>query len=285
MGYTGDRKEGLLSRFLLTDKVAIVTGAGRGVGKGIALGFAEAGADIVIAELNGSQGSATADGVRKLGRKALALEADVTNAAQVRKMIEKTRHDFGRIDILVNNVGGSSGARVSPLDMTEEVWDENIKRNLNSAFLCTREVSRVLIEQKSGGSILNLSSSAARRGQMRSIAYSAAKAAIINFTLGMSNYLAPHKIRVNCIAPGRIASEGTIALGSDEERAREYAIPLGKIGYPEDIALAAIYLASDAAGFVTGITLDITGGEYLGGLTLQMAEKFWEGARKQAGPA
>ncbi|MFC1963772.1 SDR family NAD(P)-dependent oxidoreductase [Chloroflexota bacterium] len=271
---------GLLSRFSLESKVAIVTGAGRGIGKGIALAFADAGADIVVAELTQEQALGTAEEVRAQGRKALALAADVTDGEQVQNIVDATLREFGKIDVLVNNVGGSSGARVSPLEMTEEVWDESIKRNLKSTFLCTRAVGRVMIDRKKGGSIINLSSSAGRRGQMRSVAYSAAKAGIINFTLSMSNYLAPHNIRVNCIAPGRIVSEGTRALGSDEERAKEYAIPLRRIGQAEDVALAAIYLASDAASFVTGVTLDVAGGEYLGGLTLQMAEKFWAGARK-----
>lgn len=269
----------VLSKFSLRDKVAIVTGAGRGIGKGIAVTLAGAGADVVAVARTQKEIQRTADEIHARGRKASAVIADVTDSKQVQGMVDETLKHFGKIDILINNAGGSSGARVPPLEMPEDVWDACVKLNLKAAFLCTKAVSKVMIDQGRGGSIINISSAAGQRGEVRSIAYSAAKAGIINFTLTMSNYLAPYKIRVNCISPGRIVSAGTGSIGSDEERFKEHAIPLMRIGQPEDIALAAIYLASDAADFVTGVTIDVAGGEYLGGLTLKMAENFWARAK------
>ena len=263
----------VLSEFSLRDKVAIVTGAGRGIGKGIAVTFAKAGADVVAAARTQEEVQRTADEIKALGRKALAITADVTDSRQVEGIVDETLKCFGKIDILINNAGGSSGARIPPLEMPEEVWDECINLNLKAAFLCTKAVSRVMIDQRRGGSIINLSSGAARGG-IRSIAYSAAKAGINSFTVSMSSYLAQYKIRVNCISPGRIVSEGTLEVGSDEERVKESGIPLMRIGQPVDIALAAIYLASDAADFVTGVTLDVAGGETMGGLKLKIAENF-----------
>ncbi|MFC1940422.1 SDR family NAD(P)-dependent oxidoreductase [Chloroflexota bacterium] len=279
MEQPGTKEWEVLSKFSLRDKVAIVTGAGRGIGKGIAVTIAGAGADVVAVARTQEQIQKTADEVRAQGRKALAVKTDVTDSKQVQAMVEDTLKQFGKIDILINNAGGSSGARVPPLEMTEEVWDKCVDLNLKAAFLCTKAVSKVMIDQGRGGNIINLSSGAAK-GSVRSIAYAAAKAGIINFTLSMSNYLAPHKIRVNCITPGRIVSEGTREVGSDEERVRERAIPLMRIGQPEDIALAAIYFASDAADWVTGVTIDVTGGESMGGLKLKAAEDFWARAKK-----
>ncbi|MFC1990444.1 SDR family NAD(P)-dependent oxidoreductase [Chloroflexota bacterium] len=278
MEQPGIKEWEVLSKFSLRDKVAIVTGAGRGIGKGIAVILAGAGADVVAVARTQGEIQKTADEVRAQGRKALAVKADVTDSKQVQGMVEETLKQFGKIDILINNAGGSSGARISPLEMPEEVWDKCVDLNLKAAFLCTKAVSKVMIDQGRGGRIINLSSVAASRGQMLSVAYSAAKAGIINFTLSMSNYLAPHKIRVNCISPGSVVSEGTRhPSGSyiSDERARERAIPLTRIGQPEDIALAAIFFASDAADWVTGVTIEVRGGEYLGGLTLKAAEDQW----------
>ncbi|MFC2006079.1 SDR family NAD(P)-dependent oxidoreductase [Chloroflexota bacterium] len=279
MGQLGFKKSEVLSKFSLSGRIAIVTGAGRGIGKGIAVTLAEAGADIVAVARTQEEIQRTVEEIHARGRKALAVTADVTDSKQVQGMVDETLKHFSVIDILINNAGGSSGARIAPLEMPEEVWDECIKLNLKSAFLCTVAVSRIMISQGRGGSIINISSGAGKGGHMRSIAYSAAKAGINNFTLSMSNYLAPHKIRVNCISPGRTVSEGTRSIGSDEERVREAAIPLLRIGKPEDVALAAIYLASDAADYVTGVTIDVTGGESMGGLKLKMAENFWARAK------
>ncbi|MFC1954103.1 SDR family NAD(P)-dependent oxidoreductase, partial [Chloroflexota bacterium] len=238
-----------------------------------------AGADVVAVARTQGEIQKTADEVRAQGRKALAVKADVTDSKQIQRMVDETLKHFGKIDILINNAGGSSGARIPPLEMTEEVWDKCVDLNLKAAFLCTKAVSKVMIDQGRGGNIINLSSVAAYGGE-RSVAYSAAKAGIINFTISMSTYLAPHKIRVNCITPGRIASEGTREVGSDEERVKESGIPLMRIGQPEDIAFAAIYFASDAADWVTGVNIDVKGGEIMGGLKLKITENFWKRSRK-----
>jgi len=268
----------VLSKFSLRDKVAIVTGAGRGIGKGIAVTFAGAGADVVAVARTQAEIQKTADEIKALGRKALAITTDVTDSKQVQDMVEQTLAHFGRIDILINNAGGSSGARIPPLEMPEEVWDECLDLNLKATFLCAKAVSKVMIDQRRGGNIINMSSVAAYGG-VRSVAYGAAKAGIINFTVSMSSYLASHKIRVNCITPGRIVSEGTRQVGSDEERVKESGIPLMRIGQPEDIALAAVFLASDAADFITGVNIDVAGGESMGGLKLKIAENFWAKAK------
>ncbi|MFC2052403.1 SDR family NAD(P)-dependent oxidoreductase [Chloroflexota bacterium] len=277
MEQPGFKEWEVLSKFSLRGKVAIITGAGRGIGKGIAVTLAGAGADIVAAARTQNEIQRTADEIHARGRKALAVKTDVTDSKQIQDMVDQTLTHFGKIDILINNAGGSSGARIPPLEMTEEVWDKCVDLNLKTAFLCTKAVSKVMIDQGRGGSIINMTSGAGKRGEVRSIAYGAAKAGIVNFTMSMSNYLAPYKIRVNCILPGRIVSEGTRSLGNDDQRVKEHAIPLMRIGQSEDIALAAIYLASDAADWVTGVTINVTGGEYMGGLALKMAEDFWEG--------
>ena len=180
MDQLGFKEGGVLSKFSLSGRIAIVTGAGRGIGKGIAVTFAEAGADIVAVARTQEEIQRTVEEIHARGRKALAVTADVTDSEQVQGMVDETLRHFGAIDILINNAGGSSGARIAPLEMPEEAWDECIKLNLKSAFLCTKAVSKVMIGQRRGGSIINISSMAAERGQMMSIAYSAAKAGIIN---------------------------------------------------------------------------------------------------------
>ncbi len=266
---------GVLSKFSLEGRVAIVTGSGQGINRGIALCFAGAGADIVVSTRSNDTCEATAEEVRALGRKALPIVTDVTKIEQVKGMLDKTLAEFGRVDILVNGVGGNvgRGPRFPDIDVTEEDWNNTIALSVTSTFLCTKTVAKAMIDQKRGGSIVNISSRKGVRGHPGSIAYGAAKAGVINFTQAMSLSLAPHHIRVNCVAPGRIHTPVNASRGADEERIRERDIPLNRIGQPEDIALAALYFASDASDFVTGQLLEVDGGRNYGTLDLAVAER------------
>lgn len=247
------------SKFRLDDKIAIVTGSGGGIGKGIALEFAHVGAHVVVAEINQSIGEATAREIQGLGKKSLPVVVDVTKSDQVSKLVEISMKEFGRIDILVNVAGGSN--RCCPVvQFSEEEWNFRIMLNLTSVFLCCKAISRVMIDQNEGN-IINISSHGALRALPGFAVYSAAKAGVISFTRSLAAELARYHVRVNCILPGPIDTEYTAAeKGKGPERAKRSEIPLGRIGTPEDIALAAIYLASDASSFVTGEPIEVNGG-------------------------
>ena len=253
----------ILDKFRLTDRVAVITGAGRGIGRGIALGLAEAGADVVALARTAKDIESLADEVRSRGRKALAIPSDVRSAADVDNAIKRTLDEFGRIDILVNNAGGAS-AGVFPstvADMSEELWDENIRGNLKHVFLFSSGAAKVMIRQKSGN-IISISSLFGRTAAPMFAPYAATKAAIINFTQTLACELAPYNIRVNCIAPGKILTSSTEMLWTTTESRTEAAkdIQLKRLGYPEDIAPLAVFLASDGANYITGQTFDVNGG-------------------------
>lgn len=246
----------ILSKFALTDKIAIVTGAGRGIGKGLALAFAEAGADVVVAARTVAEIEETAALIRQMGRKALVVPTDVRQSDQIDNMVQKTLEEFGRIDVLVNNAGGSFV--VMAMDMSENAWDAVVRENLKTVFLCSKAAARVMIDQKKGN-IVNISSEAGQGASPGLSAYGASKAGIINLTQTLAIEWAPH-VRVNCIAPGAIETPGLLATSSGQMEEAIKNIPLGRMGQPEDIATAAIYLASEAADWVTGITIDVAGG-------------------------
>ena len=249
-----------LSLFSLEGKVAIVTGAGRGIGKAIALGLADAGADVVVAARTAGDVEATAGEIIARGRKALAVPTDVRLSDQVTELIENTVAEFGRIDILVNNAGGSFDC--STMNMSEGGWDALIRENLKSVFLCSQAAARVMMEQKKGN-IINIASIVGLRAYSSNAAYGAAKAGVINFTKTLAIDLAPYNIRVNAIAPGFIITEGVLQMRkSDPEKMKRKAafVPLGRRGQPEDIVGGVIYLASDASAYVTAHTLVIDGG-------------------------
>ncbi|MDY7018875.1 MAG: glucose 1-dehydrogenase [Chloroflexota bacterium] len=249
-----------LSLFSLESKVAIVTGAGRGIGKAIALGLADAGADIVVAARTADDIDATAREIVARGRKALAVPTDVRLSDQVTNLVEKTVAEFGRIDILVNNAGGSFN--VSTMELSEGGWDAIIRENLKSVFLCSKAVAKVMTEHKTG-SIVNIASIAGLRSYTANAAYGAAKAGIIEFTKTLAVDLAPQNIRVNCIAPGFIITEGLSQLHEEESgkmQERTAFVPLHRLGKPEDIVGAVIYLSSEASSYVTGQPVVIDGG-------------------------
>ena len=260
----------MLDKFRLTDRVAVVTGAGSGIGRATSLAFAEAGANLVLAgvtigDLPRSQADldTVAARIRALGRRALTVVADVRDSAQVANMVAQALSEFGRIDILVNNAGGTFGAPA--LDISEAGWDAVIRENLKPVFLCSKAVARAMIDKGVKGCIVSLAS-VAGQGSARGLGgahYGAAKAGIINLTQTLSVELAPHGIRVNAIAPGYIDTPGLSLLREKDPQSfarMERWVPLGRLGQPEDVAACALYLASDAASYITGQTIAVDGG-------------------------
>jgi len=245
----------------LQGKVAVITGAGRGIGRAIAKMFALEGADIVINySKSKKEAFSLADEINKDGREKLVVKADVSEADEVKKMIQKTVTKFGRIDILVNNAGISIPAAF--LDSTEDMWDQTIGVNLKGAYLCSKEVAPIMLNQKSG-KIINISSISgmAERTAVNNTPYVVSKAAMIGLTRSLAVNLSPH-INVNAICPGLIDTEMVEATFTPERKKmaiQEY--PLKRIGRPEEIARAALFLASDDSDFITGEILAVAGGK------------------------
>lgn len=250
----------MLEKFALTDRVAIVTGAGMSIGKAIALGLAKAGAHVAVAEIDPGMGEQTAAEIRDLGRRSLAIPTDVTSAEQVEGMAAQTKREFGRIDILVATVGGGLHGVPSPKvwDFEEKLWDRLITLNLKSVFLCVKAVAQVMKEQESG-SIIALSSAGTLTANWGPSAYGAAKAAVRQFTQTLAVQCGAYGIRVNCIAPSSINTPG-FPRNEATEREIVARTPLRRMGRPEDVAAVAVFLASDASSYVTGHTIVVDGG-------------------------
>jgi len=247
----------LLDRFRLTDKVGIVTGAGRGLGQGIALAFAEMGADVVCAARTQSEIDATAERVHALGRRALAIPCDVNDRAQLEALVARTVEELGRIDLLVNNAGGTPPRPA--LQTSEKMFESAIRFNVTSAFLLSRFAIPHMLE-RDGGAIVNISSAAGRFPQANFVAYGTAKAALSFMTRQLAREFAP-KVRVNAIAVGAVATSALEPFLDDDLRKKmESRTPMGRLGAVEDIALAALYLASPAASYVTGKVWEVDGG-------------------------
>jgi NAD(P)-dependent dehydrogenase (short-subunit alcohol dehydrogenase family) len=247
----------------LDGKVALVTGAQQGIGRAIALAFAEAGADIAVNWLDDEAAAReVAQTVAGRNRRAVTIQADMAKLGDVREMVDAVVAEFGQIDILVNNAGVFP--RVDFLAMTERDWDFVHDVNLKGGAFCAQAAAQAMVAQGRPGSIVNLASGAAFRGSPRGVHYVASKGGIVSMTKQMALELAPHRIRVNAIAPG-LTDTAQPRYGSSEEEIAEMAAanPLGRIATPEDIAQAALYLVSDQASFVTGHTLHVNGGSYL----------------------
>ena len=243
--------------FDLTGKVAIVTGASRGLGRGMAIGLAKAGANVVVTDILDTK--ETVDEVKKLGREALGIKVNVTKKSDVEAMVKQTLEKFGRVDILVNNAGI---LRIEPTeDMKEEDWDKVLAINLKGQFLCAREVGKHMIKQKSG-KIINMSSIAGKFGNPQSAAYNASKAGVILLTKTLAIDWGKHNIQVNAICPGAFYTPMTEESFKDENLVQmiKTSVPLGRYGEPEDLVGTVIYLASEASNYVTGHALVVDGG-------------------------
>jgi 7-alpha-hydroxysteroid dehydrogenase len=249
----------ILDLFKVTDKVAIVTGAGRGVGAGIATALAEVGADVVVAARSADQIEATADAVRATGRRALAVPTDVTERAQLEHLVEATIAEFGRLDIVVNNAGGWPPQPL--LRTSERAFEDAFRFNVTSAFLMTRFAVPHMVETAGGGVIINISSRAASMVQPGFTSYGTSKAALSFMTREMAPELAP-KVRVNAIELGGIETDALASVLTDESvrRQLEDNTPMRRVGQVEDIAAFAVYLASPASSWVTGKVFEIDGG-------------------------
>jgi len=253
----------------LKDKVAIITGAGQGLGKAIAITFSREGADVVVADINIETADETRNEVISTGRKSIACKVDASNEANVQEMVEKTIREFGRVDILVNNVGM---AKIIPFwEMSKDLWDRIIDVNLESVFLCCKAVLPHMLERKQGR-IINMSSKAAKTPATWFAAYCAAKAGIIALTQSLALDVAKEGITVNAICPGiiftphwdRLQIEYAAKRNMKVEEVREYLIskiPQGRPQTPQDVANVALFLASEDSRAMTGQAINVTGGQ------------------------
>jgi NAD(P)-dependent dehydrogenase (short-subunit alcohol dehydrogenase family) len=254
-------------QFPLAGKVAIVTGAGRGLGRQMALALAKAGADIVAAARTQEQIEATAADVRALGRRAVAVRTDVRDSAQVDALIARCLEEFGRLDIMLSNagIGESWAAGKQPWEISDSDWRTSIELNLFGAFYCARAASRPMIDQ-GGGVIINLSSGTALRGFPQDMAYNSAKGGIVSLTKSLAISLMRYNVRVNCILPGFV-SAAPAATPEETERRRQRGkfIPVQRLGEAWELGPLAVFLASDASSYLTGQGIAIDGGGLAGG--------------------
>lgn len=243
----------------LSGMVAVVTGAGRGIGRSIALKFAEEGADIVINySKSGEEAEETAETIRFMGRKALLIRADVSNPFQVRSMVEKTIKEMGKVDVLVNNAGILVPG--SLVELSNEDWDRVVRVNLNGVFYCLREFGKHMVKRRKGV-IINIASTAGIIPLIGCGAYSSTKAAVIMLTKQAALEWAEHGVRVNAICPGPIKTQMTLSRYTpDKLEKRNRLTPMGRMGEPEEVARLAVFLASAESSYITGETITIDGG-------------------------
>jgi NAD(P)-dependent dehydrogenase (short-subunit alcohol dehydrogenase family) len=243
---------------VLEGKTALVTGASKGVGKGIALELARAGCDVAVNYFTDAAGAeSTVAEIRALGRRAFPVRADVGRSGDVDAMFDTVLAEFPRLDILVNNAGVQTWK--SLLELTEPEWDRVIATNLKGCFLCTQRAARHMKGQ-GGGRIVNIGSGCNKLAFPRLVDYTASKGGIEMFTKVAAVELGPYRITVNCVAPGAIEIERTRQEAGDYAGTWARLTPLGRVGYPADVARAVVFLASEAAEFITGQTLWVDGG-------------------------
>ena len=244
----------------LEGKVSIVTGASRGIGRGIAVRLAQEGAKVVINHRGSAEGAEeTARLIREAGGEALVVQADVSRLDEAQRLVQETINAFGQVDVLVNNAGTTRDTLL--MMMKEDQWDVVVDTNLKSVFSCCKAVARPMVKRKSGR-IINISSVSGLAGQGGQTNYAASKAGVIAFSKSLAKELGSRNITVNVVAPGFVPTaltEGILAEGDNLQRAVE-ATPLGRLGTPEDVAGAVVFFASDDASFITGQVLSVDGG-------------------------
>lgn len=243
----------------LAGRVAVVTGGGAGIGRGIAAGLASFGAKVSIWDRDGERAASAAD---ELG--ALGLRVDVRESAEVSRALERTISDLGTVSILVNNAGATFFCSI--LDTSENGFDALYRSNLKHVIICTQRVAKEMISAGTGGSIVNVTSIEGVRAAPGYAAYAAAKAGVINFTKTAALELAPHSIRVNALAPDITMTEGLAAIAPDGSEERfGLTVPLGRSGHVDDVAGSAVFLACDLSRYVTGQTIHVDGGTHAAG--------------------
>jgi 2-deoxy-D-gluconate 3-dehydrogenase len=248
----------ILDRFKLNGKVAVVTGAGRGLGQAAAVGFAEAGADVAVVDILPTD--ETAKKIKALGRRACQVQANLMERPSVQTVVDKAVKELGGIDILLNNAGIIRRAPL--LEFSEKDWDDVIKLNEEAVFFLSQAVARQMVKQNRGGKIINIASMLSFQGGIRVPSYTASKSAVMGLTKLFANELAPHRINVNAVAPGYMATDNTAPLRADAARSNEILgrIPAGRWGEPEDLQGTLVFLASAASDYVTGYTIAVDGG-------------------------
>ena len=249
-----------LPSFRLDGKVVVVTGASRGLGRHVALAMAEAGADVGLVARSTDKLEEVAEGVAEMGQEVLCVSADLTSLREIRDMVEEVVGRFDRVDVLVNNAG--TNVQQLAVDVTEEAWDEIMDLNVKGAFFTAQAVGRQMIEQGTGGRIINVASQMAEVGFYKRAAYCASKGALVQFSKVLAVEWAPYGIRVNCVGPTFVDSPLARQMFADPEIAREALerIPIGRLGRMEEVAAGVVYLASDGADLVTGHHLLLDGG-------------------------
>jgi len=244
----------------LLGKVALVTGAAQGIGKAIALLLAEKGADVVVSDINVEKAQETAREIEEKGRKSMALKVNVADPDEVEQMVETIIEKFSRIDILVNNAGITRDKLL--LRMSSEDWDAVLDVNLKGVFNCTKSVIKYMSKQRSG-KIVNIASVVGLMGNVGQANYAASKAGVIGFTKTVAREFAQRGININAIAPGYIQTPMTEVLPEKVKEELMRLIPMGRLGQPEDVAQAVLFLVSEASNYVTGQVLNVNGGIYM----------------------
>jgi 3-oxoacyl-[acyl-carrier protein] reductase len=244
----------------LKDKVAVVTGAGKGIGREIAIFLAQHGAKVVVADLNLESAETTAADIRAAGSQAIACRTDVTNKESARSLIQTAVDYFGDLDILVNNAGITRDAMMHK--MTEEEFDQVIDVHMKGTFLCM-QAAAIHMRQQKKGKIVNISSIGGKVGNIGQVNYSGAKAGIVGMTKAAAKELARYGVTVNAIQPGFIDTDMTRAIPEHIRQEKIAGIPLGRVGQPLDIAKAVVFLSSDYADYITGCIIEVTGGRFM----------------------
>src|SRR5436190_18585940 len=249
----------ILEKFKLNGKVAIVTGGGRGLGQGMALGLAEAGADLALV-VSSTTNDDTVKKITALGRRACVIQANLLHKDSIARIVDTTVKELGGIDILVNNAGIIRRAPL--LEFSEQDWDDVIQINQKSLFFLGQAVARQMVKQGRGGKIVNIASMLSFQGGIRVPSYTASKSAVMGLTRIMANELAAHNLNVNAIAPGYMDTDNTAALRADPKRNAEILarIPAGRWGTIEDLKGAVVFLSSAASDYMQGYTVAVDGG-------------------------